>query len=396
MGDDAGPMLPSSLPVPDDDALAASRQLVRRIEAEIAARGGWISFADYMQFALYAPGLGYYTGGAAKFGPGGDFITAPSLGPLFAQSLATQVVELVSRSAPHLLEFGAGGGELAGDLLAELDRRGCEIGSYSILEPGTELQERQRAAIAKLAPQSAAKVRWLDRLPEAFEGVMLANEVVDAMPAHAVAWREDGIFERGVGLQDGALAWTERPATGAVLDAARALGIAPPYESEINLAGRAWMRSVAASLAKGALLVIDYGFPAREFYHPQRDTGTLMAHYRHHAHADPFLYPGLQDLTTHVDFSTLASSAIGAGLEIFGYATQSNFLVNCGITGVLERTDASDVRRYAPLAATAQKLLSPAEMGELFKVLCVGRELGIDAGTKSLAGFARGERSHTL
>ncbi len=392
MGDDAGPMLPSSLPVPDDDALAASRQLVERIAAEIAAQGGWISFADYMQLALYAPGLGYYTGGAAKFGPGGDFVTAPSLGPLFAQTLATQVVELVSRSAPHLLEFGAGGGELAGYLLVELERRGCGVRSYSILEPGTELKERQRATIERLAPRSAAKVQWLDRLPEHFEGVMLANEVVDAMPAHAVAWRDDGIYERGVVLEDGALAWKERPASGEVLEAARELDLAPPYESEINLAARAWMRTVSASLKKGALLVIDYGFPAREFYHPQRDTGTLMAHYRHRAHADPFLYPGLQDLTTHVDFSALASSAIGAGLELLGYATQSNFLVNCGITEVLDRTDAGDVRRYAPLAATAQKLLSPAEMGELFKVLCVGR--GINS--KSLAGFARGERSHTL
>ncbi len=162
MGDDAGPMLPSSLPVPDDDALAASRQLVERIAAEIAAQGGWISFADYMQLALYAPGLGYYTGGAAKFGPGGDFVTAPSLGPLFAQTLATQVVELVSRSAPHLLEFGAGGGEFAGDLLAELDRRGCGVRSYSILEPGTELKERQRATIERLAPQSAVKVHCID------------------------------------------------------------------------------------------------------------------------------------------------------------------------------------------------------------------------------------------
>ncbi len=393
MGDDAGPMLrpPPQMPVPESDALDASQALAAHIKSQIAGRGGWISFAEYMQNALYAPGLGYYTGGAAKFGSAGDFVTAPSLGPLFAQTFARQVAELVARSAPEILEFGAGGGELAGDLLAELARLGCVIDRYSILEPGPELAGRQRATILSLAPESTAKVAWLDRMPDRFRGVMIANEVVDAMPVQAVAWREEGIFERGVEFEAGRLAWAERPASGEVLEAARDLGIAPPYASEIALAARAWMRSVAESIEKGALLVIDYGFPAREFYHPQRSTGTLMCHYRHRAHADPFLYPGLQDITAHVDFSALAASGKAAGLDILGYATQSSFLVNCGVTGVLDRTDAADVKRYAPLAAIAQKLLSPAEMGELFKVLCVGR--GVAPG---LAGFARGERSHTL
>ena len=341
--------------------------------------------------ALYAPGLGYYTGGAAKFGAAGDFVTAPSLGPLFAQTLARQVAELLPQAGPHLLEFGAGGGDLAGELLAELERLGCAVDSYSILEPGAELAERQRAAITRLAPGSAGKVTWLDRLPTGFRGVMLANEVVDAMPVHAVAWRESGVFERGVALVDGELAWSERPATGDLLAAARAIAVPLPYEGEIALAAQGWAASVAESLAHGALLVIDYGFPAHEFFHPQRSGGTLMCHYRHLAHADPFLYPGLQDITAHVDFSALAAAGTAAGLDLLGYATQSSFLVNCGITDVLGRSDPADVRRYAPVAATAQKLLSPAEMGELFKVLCLGR--GIAPG---LAGFARGERSHTL
>ena len=391
MGDDAGPMLRPQMPVPESDALDASRALTARIEAEIAARDGWITFARYMQLALYAPGLGYYTGGAAKFGPAGDFVTAPSLGPLFAQTLARQVAELVRRSAPHIVEFGAGGGELAGELLAELARLGCPLDRYAILEPGAELRDRQRAAIAKLAPEHLAKVEWLDQLPKRFRGVMIANEVVDAMPVHAIAWREEGIFERGVAIEGGKLAWAERPAYGEVLAVADALRIAPPYASEIALAAHGWMRSVAESLELGALLVIDYGFPAHEFYHPQRSTGTLMCHYRHFAHSDPFLYPGLQDITAHVDFSALVAAGRSAALDVLGYATQSNFLVNCGITEVLERSDPADARRFAPLAATAQKLLSSAEMGELFKVLCVGRG---DGGT--LTGFARGERSHTL
>ncbi len=393
MGDDARPMLRPApqLPTPGPDALDASRALVGRVEEAIAASGGWISFADYMQMALYAPGLGYYMGGAAKFGAAGDFVTAPTLGPLFAQTLARQVAELLPQAGPHLLEFGAGGGDLAGELLAELERLGCAVDSYSILEPGAELAERQRATITRLAPGSVGKVAWLDRLPEAFRGVMLANEVVDAMPVHAVAWRESGVFERGVALVDGELAWSERPATGDLLATARAIAVPMPYEGEIALAAQGWAASVAESLAHGALLVIDYGFPAHEFFHPQRSGGTLMCHYRHLAHADPFLYPGLQDITAHVDFSALAAAGTAAGLDLLGYATQSSFLVNCGITDVLGRSDPADVRRYAPVAATAQKLLSPAEMGELFKVLCLGR--GIAPG---LAGFARGERSHTL
>ena len=386
------------MPVPEPDAQDASRALLAGIAARIKAAGGWISFADYMQHALYAPGLGYYAGGSAKFGPAGDFVTAPSLGPLFAQTLARQVAEILSVSAPHVLEFGAGGGELAGDLLAELARIGCKVERYAILETSPELVERQRAEIAKRAPGSAPNVTWLTQLPEDFRGVMIANEVLDAMPVHLVDWREDGIYERGVSVKtwNGAsknprLAWAERPAQGEVLNTAHALAPQAPYTSEIALAARGWIRSVAGSLKLGALLIIDYGFPAREFYHPQRSSGTLMCHYRHFAHDDPFLHPGLQDITAHVDFSALAACGADSGLELLGYTSQSNFLVNCGITDVLARTDAADTRRYAPLAACAQTLLSPAEMGELFKVLCMGR--GIPS---NLSGFARGDRSHTL
>lgn len=379
------------MPEPEPDALEASRALIARIESEIAAAGGWISFARYMQIALYAPGLGYYSGGATKFGPAGDFVTAPSLGPLFAQTLARQVSELMDRSSASILEFGAGDGELAGDLLAELERLGCPVDRYAILETSAGLAERQRATIGKRAPASANRLAWLERMPKDFRGVMIANEVIDAMPVHLVAWRDEGIFERGVTMESGRLILTERPARGEVLAVAQTAAVEPPYASEIALAARGWMRSVAESLARGALLVIDYGFPAHEFFHPQRSTGTLMCHYRHSAHTDPFFHPGLQDITAHVDFSALAESGCAAGLDLLGYATQANFLVNCGITGVLERTDAADVRRYAPLAANAQKLLSPAEMGELFKVLCLGRGIAT-----RLSGFARGDRSHTL
>jgi SAM-dependent MidA family methyltransferase len=239
------------------------------------------------------------------------------------------------------------------------------------------------------------RVQWLDRLPQRFRGVMVANEVLDAMPAHAIAWTGRGIVERGVCANEGALAWGERPAQGEVLAAAGNLAVELPpsgrYESELGLAAQAWVRSVAASLERGVLLVIDYGFPQREYYHPQRSMGTLRCHYRHRSHGDPFYLPGLQDISVHVDFSAIAQAASEAGLEVTGFANQAQFLVNCGITEILGAEDPNEVRRYAPLAAAANLLLSPAEMGELFKVLALGR--GVEP---ALAGFARGDRSHTL
>ena len=380
-------MHPSDLPRPDASALAASRALLDRVAAELAARGNWISFARYMDIALYAPQLGYYCGGSPLFGAAGDFVTAPDLSPLFARTLARQVAELLE-PGEAILEFGAGSGALAGELLRALAELGCGAPSYLILETSPGLRARQRERLGTQA-------RWLDRLPHRFRGVMIANEVVDAMPVHALAWTAKGVLERGVCANEGELAWCERPAQGEVLSSALAIDVALPpsgrYESELSLAARAWMRTLAESLERGALIVVDYGFPQREYYHPQRCTGTLMCHYRHRAHGDPFYLPGLQDITAHVDFSALAHSASDAGLEILGFAGQAQFLVNCGIAGLLAQLDASDVRRYAPVAAAANRLLSPAEMGELFKVLVVGRGV-----THALTGFAQGDRAHAL
>ncbi|MBK8062873.1 MAG: SAM-dependent methyltransferase [Betaproteobacteria bacterium] len=409
MREDARPVSPPprpaapapALPLPEADALAASAALLEQMRAEIAAAGGWIGFDRYMALALYAPGLGYYAGGAAKFGREGDFVTAPGLGPLYAQTLARSLAAIMARSAPHILEFGAGTGALAGDLLAELARLDAVPHSYAILEPSGALAARQKAEIARRAPRLAERVRWLDRLPAAFRGAMLANEVLDALPVRIVEWAPEGVLECGVCWADGAPGWAARPAQGELLEAAHALAaghaIVPPYRTEIALAARGWMRSVAESLECGALLAIDYGFPAREYFHAQRSSGTLMCHYRHRAHGDPFFHPGLQDITAHVDFSALALAAQDAGLQVLGYATQAGFLIEAGITEVLARTDPRDLKAYVPLASAAQKLLSPAEMGELFKVLAVGRGLA-DAkdGSAALPGYARGDRSHTL
>ncbi len=373
-----------SLPEPDAAARAASHAMVARIEGALRDEGNWMSFARYMALALHAPGLGYYAGGATKFGAAGDFVTAPELGTLFARTLARQVVELLT-PGDAVLEFGAGSGALADALTDALAALGARP-DYLILEPSAELVDRQRARVR-------APARWIAALPAQFRGVVIANEVLDAMPAHALAWTARGIFERGVCVNEGQLAWCDRPAEGEVLAAAQALPVetSARYESELNLAARAWIRTLAERLERGAILVVDYGFPAHEYYHPQRASGTLMCHYRHRAHGDPFFLPGLQDITAHVDFSALAGAAQDTGLEVLGYANQAQFLVNCGITDRLAEADASDVRRYAPLAAEAQTLLSPAEMGELFKVLAVGR--GVDA---PLRGFTSGDRTHRL
>jgi SAM-dependent MidA family methyltransferase len=347
--------------------------VISRIAGEIAAHGGWIPFARYMELALHAPGLGYYAGGARKFGAEGDFVTAPELGGLFGRTLARQL-----REFPAILEIGAGSGALAETLLQELD---CE---YFILETSAELRDRQQGRLG-------GKVRFLDTLPERFSGTIVANEVVDAMPVHAVAWRADGIMERGVAFENHELVWREKPATGGLRNEAQKIELPIPYESEIGLAGRAWLRTLGERLESGAIFVIDYGFPRAEYYHPQRSMGTLMCHHRHRSHDDVFFEPGGQDITAHVDFSALAEAAREAGLDVLGYATQAQFLVNCGITDVLAEANAANALHYAPIAAEAQQLLSPAEMGELFKVLAVGR------GVKHpLLGFSRNDRSHTL
>jgi SAM-dependent MidA family methyltransferase len=343
--------------------------VLEELRAEIAAAGGWLSFARYMEITLRA----YYGRGEYQFGAQGDFVTAPELGRVFGRTLARQLAELEG----PILEFGAGSGALAEVLTQELDRQ------YLILETSAALRARQAARLGR-------KVQFIDRLPEAFRGVVIANEVVDALPAHAVGWRDEGIVERGVGFA-GKLIWREEPASGAVLEAAKEIDVPAPYDSEIGLAARAWMRTAAERLESGTIFVIDYGFPSSEYYHPQRSMGTLMCHARHRAHSDPFERPGEQDITAHVDFSSLAQAAHAAGLEVLGYTTQAQFLVNCGITEVLGQANLENALHYAPIAAEAQVLLSPNEMGELFKVLAVGR------GVKPpLLGFSRGDRSNRL
>ncbi len=384
------------LPQPSPEALAQSGQLVDRLRSLIEAQGGWISFATYMAEALYTPGLGYYSGGAHKFGPGGDFITAPELTPLFGQALASQVQQIMDLSAPQVIEAGAGAGRLAADLLLELERRGALPERYAILEVSGELRERQFDTLAAKVPHLASRVHWLDGLPEQFSGALVANEVLDVMPVHLIAWRPEGIFERGVALGDeGNFVWADKPATGKVAEAAAALGLALPeegeYVSELNLAGRAWVAEWAARLDQGAMLLVDYGYPRAEYYLPSRSTGTLLCYSRHHPHGDPFLWPGLNDLPAFVDFTAIAEAAFDAGLDVLAYTDQANLLFNCGVLECLARRAPEEGADYIRAAKALQRLTGPHEMGELFKVIALGRGI-----SQPLIGFLRGDRLHAL
>ena len=379
------------MPEPSADARRHSEDLRVALRGEIDRAGGWISFARFMQLALYAPGRGYYMAGASKLGAEGDFVTAPELSALFGRTLAHQIAQVLSLTGGDVLELGAGSGVMAGDVLGELRRLDCVPRRYLILETSPQLMQRQCETLRQRQPDLSDRVEWADALPQEFDGVILANEVLDALPVHLVAWRETGLCERGVGW-NGEFMWVERRlCSGSLHDAAQSIGAQPPYLSEICLIGPALVRSLAASLRTGALLLIDYGFGRREYYHPQRSQGTLMCHYRHRAHDDPFYLPGLQDITAHVDFTTIAHAGIEAGLTLLGYTTQAHFLINCGITRLLEQAGPEQGGLRFSLAAGAQKLLSPAEMGELFKVIALGRGIEIP-----LLGFATGDKSRFL
>ncbi|WP_321883698.1 class I SAM-dependent methyltransferase [Paraburkholderia bannensis] len=397
---------PASLPVPEPIALAQSEALAATLRAEIAAAGGWLPFDRYMERTLYAPGLGYYSGGSRKFGlfadDGSDFVTAPEMSPLFAATLARAVGEALAASGTRaLMEFGAGTGRLAAGVMLALEALGVPFDSYAIVDLSGELRERQRDTIAQRAPHLLDRVQWLDALPASFEGVVIGNEVLDAMPVRLFA-RKDAVWhERGVAVSaDNAFVFSDRPAMSG-RDADWAQGVpgsvlaaidgSDDYVAETHEAALAFTRTVCAMLTRGAAFFIDYGFPESEYYHPQRVQGTLMCHYRHRAHDDPFLYPGLQDITAHVEFTGIAQAGVETGADLLGYTSQARFLMNAGITEVLGEIDVSDVARFIPAANAVQKLVSEAEMGELFKVIAFSR--GIDS---TIAAFARGDRSHTL
>ncbi len=369
----------ASPPLPDAAAAAHGARVADALRDHVRSRGGWIPFEAYMQFVLYAPGLGYYAAGARKLGADGDFTTAPEMSALFGATLATQVAAVLGDGRDEILELGAGSGALAADLLCGLERA-CRLPSrYAILEVSPDLRERQRAHLAQCAPRAAGRVAWLDALPERIAGVVVMNEVLDAVPCALVARRGGRWHERGVRFDAGAPAWEDRAlGEGPLLAKARQRFPAEgDYASEINPAAEALVETIGRRLARGALLAIDYGFPRHEYYHPQRSAGTLVAHYRHRVLDDVLAWPGLCDVTAHVDFTAIAEAGVRAGLSVAGFTTQAAFLIGCGLLDNLAAVGPPASADYVREAAAVQRLTSPAEMGELFKVLALARDDGL-------------------
>lgn len=391
-----------SLPIPAPEALAASQALQQLIIDDIRQHQGWIPFSRYMELALYAPDLGYYSGGATKLGKDGDFTTAPEMSVLFGATLATLAGKLFAQTSAQVMEFGAGTGKLARDFLTECQLSGIAVERYFIVELSGELRARQEDLL-----KDFTQVVWLQEMPASFSGIVLGNEVLDAMPVDLVRKTADGWCEIGVALADdndndndaAPLQYRERACDAdkcAQIPDADELPVG--YLTEVHAVASGFMHSLAQMLNAGnaasgkgsAAILIDYGFPAHEYYHPQRSQGSLMCHYRHHAHPDPFYLPGLQDITAHVDFTAMARAALEENLSVLSYTSQAGFLLASGIADLLARTSPEEVMAYLPQANALQKLVSPAEMGELFKVLVVGS--GIDLPDNLL----RHDRSHRL
>jgi SAM-dependent MidA family methyltransferase len=379
---------PADLPQPASAAAALSEALAGLITREIEAAGGAIPFSRYMELCLYAPGLGYYSAGQRKFGAGGDFVTAPEVSSLFGRCLARCCAAVLQQTGGDVLEFGAGSGRLAVDLLGELAGLGCPPRQYFILERSADLQQRQQQLLRRELPQLVDRVVWLERLPQAgFRGVMLANEVLDAMAVERFRWNGTEATQYFVAQGAAGFEWREHPVETPGLQAAidglvAVCGLSAGYVSEVNLSLGPWLGSVAGQLGEGLLLLVDYGYERDEYYHPQRSSGTLMCHYRQRAHEDPFLWPGLQDITAHVDFTAVAEAASAAGLAVSGYTNQGWFLLDSGLEGLLQDAGPADSVAYLQLAQQAKTLILPGEMGERFK--CIALTRGIE---QPLPGF---------
>ena len=382
-----------------NDAQARHCASMREHLAEqIAASDGWLSFERFMELALYAPGLGYYSAGAVKLGRGGDFTTAPEVSQLFGACVARQCAEVLDAlGGGSILEIGAGTGRLAADILARLENLGRLPEHYWILEISADLRERQRRQVALRLPHLLTRVHWLERPPqEAFDGVILANEVLDALPVTRFRWHGDGVEELGVVTCDGRLGWAPRAAGPALIETCRELSNAAGgwndgYTSECCPRLIAWTHGVTRCLRNGAALWFDYGLPRSQYYLPERHEGTLLCHFRHRAHDDPLLFPGLQDITAWVDFTRLAEASRAAAFTLSGFATQSYFLAGLCVDQEMHRIAGDDANQFARLANQARQLMLPGEMGERFKAMAWLRGLDLP-----LSGFALQDLRHTL
>jgi len=384
----------STLPIPDEFALKLSESLQEKIRLAIINNGGSISFEQYMQMALYEPGLGYYSAGSSKFGEQGDFVTAPEISPLFSRCIARQCQQVLSEiSSSDIFELGPGTGTMAIDIMLELKRNNSLPETYYLLEPSADLRQRQQLNIKNVIPQLEERFVWLDRLPEEkIKGVILANEVIDAMPVIRIVI-DNEIEEYAVACDSGAndqvrFQWVMRDIDQKLKSEIQVMfdtlreSIPTPYTTEINCNIKPWLNSLNDVLEEGLILISDYGYPRQEYFHPQRHAGTLICHYRHHAHDDPFLYPGLQDITASVDFTTVAEAAVNAGLHVSGFTTQAHFLIASGLDQFVSEYETDDVVERTKMVHQVTKLTMPGEMGEKFKFIGLTKELDIQ-----LCGF---------
>lgn len=388
-----------SLPRPDAVSAAHSEKVAAHIRARIEAAGGQISFAEYMHHCLYTPGLGYYSAGSTKFGAAGDFVTAPEVSSIFGAVLARQCAALLPQLAsPAILEIGAGSGKLAVDLLRALHAAGAlPDGGYRVLEVSADLQARQRQLLLDEVPELADRVTWVDRLPTRFSGIVIANEVLDALPVERFVRRDDRITQVCVAADGAGFALSERaaprPLERAVERIEASLGARLPagYASDVCLAAPAWTADLAAAIEQGFVFLFDYGVGRREYYAAERSGGWLRCHFRHHAHDDPLILPGIQDLTSWVDFTAVAEAATAHGLDVAGFVAQAQFLVGGGLDRVLADFAELPTDAQRKLAAEIKLLTLPAEMGEHFK--CLGLARG-DISTPD--AFTLADRTQTL
>ncbi|MBP6116416.1 MAG: SAM-dependent methyltransferase [Neisseriaceae bacterium] len=386
----------AQLPTPSPEAAAASQALVALIKDTLVQQNGWMPFAQYMDLALYAPQYGYYTGGSAKIGTAGDFITAPTLSPLFGQTVAKELGHLLPQTAGNIYEFGAGTGDLAVSILKQLVQDQVTVAAYYIIEVSPELAQRQQQLVQAQCPEMAHKVHHLSALPDAFDGVLIGNEVLDAMACELIRWQPHGPEQQGVVWTDEGFKMASMPIApdSPLFTAASAINPplpARPYTSELHLAQQAFISTLGARLQRGGIIMIDYGFDEAQYYHPERSMGTLIGHYRHHTVHDPFFNPGLTDLTCHVNFTAMAQAGVDAQLDLIGYTTQANWLLNLGITDLLQQVGPTDGLDYIQATAACQKLLATHEMGELFKVIAFGKNIDFN-----WLGFTHGDYCHKL
>ncbi len=369
---------PDELPSPSSEAHAHSLRLLKKLQTQISAQGGAISFEQYMQAALYQPELGYYRCGTQKFGANGDFITAPEVSPLFARCLARFALQVGTGNT--ILEVGAGSGKLAAHILQQLQHQDATPVHYWILEVSSELRQRQRETISQLCPQMLERVQWLDDLPDGFAGVVIANELLDAMPVRRFRIRGQKLFEQYVAWCDGLLCYRDKVLGDvrlidriATLREQTSIAEADNYLSEVNFMAEDWLRTLGKKLQQGVVLLIDYGYPRSAYYHAQRSAGTLMCHYQHRAHPDPLILPGLQDITAHIDFTAMADAALEGGMEISGFTTQGHFLLNMGVLETDAQDNLDEAQRLA-MATEIKQLTLDTEMGEQFKVMACSKQ----------------------